>query len=52
MRLLEDVTVAGMKIPANTLFYGVATLGASRLDVVVSSLKVGGQYQPRIVRHL
>ena len=46
MRLLEDVTVAGMKIPANTLFYGVATLGASRLDVVVSSLKVGDNINP------
>lgn len=46
MRLLEDVTVAGMKIPANILFYGVATLGASRLDVVVSSLKVGDNINP------
>ena len=46
MRLLEDVTVAGMKIPVNTLFYGVATLGASRLDVVVSSLKVGDNINP------
>lgn len=46
MRLLEDVTVAGMRIPANTLFYGVATLGASRLDVVVSSLKVGDNINP------
>lgn len=46
MRLLEDVTVAGMKIPANTLFYGMATLGASRLDVVVSSLKVGDNINP------
>ena len=35
-----------MKIPANTLFYGVATLGASRLEVVVSSLKVGDNINP------
>ena len=35
-----------MKIPANTLFYGVATLGANRLDVVVSNLKVGDNLNP------
>ena len=40
MRLLQDITISGMKIPANTLFYGVATLGANRLDIVVSNLKV------------
>nr|WP_257220381.1 conjugative transposon protein TraM [Phocaeicola dorei] len=28
MRLLQDVTLSGMKIPANTLFYGVATFGS------------------------
>ena len=41
MRMLEDAVVCGMKIPANTLFYGVATLGANRLEVVVNNLKVG-----------
>ena len=46
MRLLQDVTLSGMKIPANTLFYGVATLGANRLDVVVSNLKVGDNLNP------
>lgn len=46
MRLLQDVTLSGMKIPANTLFYGVATLGANRLDVAVSNLKVGDNLNP------
>lgn len=46
MRMLEDAVVCGMKIPANTLFYGVATLGASRLEVVVNSLKVGNTISP------
>lgn len=46
MRLLQDVTISGMKIPANTLFYGVATLGANRLDVVVNNLKVGNNLNP------
>ncbi len=46
MRLLQDVTISGMKIPANTLFYGVATLGANRLDIVVSNLKVGDNLNP------
>lgn len=46
MRMLEDAIVCGMKIPANTLFYGVATLGASRLEVVVNNLKVGNTISP------
>ena len=46
MRLLQDITISGMKIPANTLFYGVATLGANRLDIVVSNLKVGNNLNP------
>ena len=46
MRMLEDVVVCGMKIPANTLFYGVATLGANRLEVVVNNLKVGNTISP------
>lgn len=46
MRMLEDAVVCGMKIPANTLFYGVATLGASRLEVVVNNLKVGNTISP------
>ena len=46
MRLLEDVQVSGMKIPANTLFYGTATLGASRLDIVINNLKVGNSINP------
>ena len=35
-----------MKIPANTLFYGTATLGASRLDIVINNLKVGNSINP------
>lgn len=46
MRMLEDAVVCGMKIPANTLFYGVATLGANRLEVVVNNLKVGITISP------
>lgn len=46
MRMLEDAIVCGMKIPANTLFYGVATLGANRLEVVVNNLKVGNTISP------
>lgn len=46
MRMLEDAVVCGMKIPANTLFYGVATLGANRLGVVVNNLKVGNTISP------
>lgn len=46
MRMLEDAVACGMKIPANTLFYGVATLGANRLEVVVNNLKVGNTISP------
>ena len=46
MRMLEDAVVCGMKMPANTLFYGVATLGANRLEVVVNNLKVGNTISP------
>ena len=46
MRMLEDAVVCGMKIPANTLFYGVATLGANRLEVVVNNLKEGNTISP------
>lgn len=46
MRMLEDAVVCGMKIPANTLFYGVATLGANRMEVVVNNLKVGNTISP------
>lgn len=46
MRMLEDAVVCGMKIPANTLFYGVATLGANRLEVAVNNLKVGNTISP------
>ena len=46
MRMLEDAVVCGMKIPANTLFYGVATLGANRLEVVVNNLRVGNTISP------
>lgn len=46
MRMLEDAVVCGMKIPANTLFYGVATLGANRLELVVNNLKVGNTISP------
>ena len=46
MRLLEDVTVSGMRIPANTLFYGIATLGANRLEIVVNNLLMSNSINP------
>ena len=46
MRMLEDAVVCDMKIPANTLFYGEATLGANRLEAVANNLKVGNTISP------
>ena len=38
MRLLEDVYVAGQRIPANTFVYGQCGLRGDRLSVVVSTI--------------
>ena len=38
MRLLEDVYVAGQRVPANTFVYGVAGLRGDRLSVTVSTI--------------
>ena len=43
MRLLEDVYVAGQRIPANTFVYGVGTLSGDRLRVVVSTINYRSQ---------
>ncbi|WP_018629620.1 conjugative transposon protein TraM [Niabella aurantiaca] len=38
MRLLEDVYIAGIKVPKNHFVYGKATLNGERLQVTVSSI--------------
>ena len=38
MRLLEDVYVAGERIPANTFVYGTTRLAGDRLAVAVSTI--------------
>lgn len=46
MRLLEPYSISGHTIPANTIFTGIASLGASRLKIVVENLKVGSFISP------
>ncbi|CAK7039739.1 MAG: hypothetical protein PEPC_01693 [Peptostreptococcus russellii] len=46
MRLLESYNIGGHTIPANTIFTGIASLGASRLKIVVENLKVGTFISP------
>lgn len=46
MRLLEPLLIAGTTIPANTLFYGQASVGASRLKIAVDNLKYGKYISP------
>ena len=41
MRLLEDMKIGDVVIPASTIFYGVAQLGADRMSVKVESMKYG-----------
>lgn len=46
LRLLEPVTVRGMKIPANTIIYGVGSFGAERVSICISSLQYEGRIFP------
>lgn len=46
LRLLEPVTVRGMKIPANTLIYGVGNFGAERVNIGINSLQYEGRIFP------
>lgn len=42
LRLLEPVRIDGIVVPRNTPLYGAATLGGSRLQVVMSSIEYEG----------
>lgn len=47
LRLLEPLQMGGgVKIPANTIVYGSATLGSSRLKVVVQNIRHGNYICP------
>lgn len=46
MRLLEPLWVSGVEIPANTIFYGNASVGSSRLKVTIENLKYGKYISP------
>lgn len=46
LRLLEPLHTGGVKIPANTIVYGTATLGSSRLKVVVQNIRYGNYICP------
>ena len=41
MRLNEQLQLEGTVIPANTIFYGVASIQAERLSIKISSIKFG-----------
>jgi conjugative transposon TraM protein len=41
MRLLEGININNTAIPANTLFYGVASTGNDRLQIRVDNIKYG-----------
>ncbi|MDR0603559.1 MAG: conjugative transposon protein TraM [Bacteroidales bacterium] len=40
MRLLDEVEIDGLIIPANELFYGVASISSDRLNIAVSNMRV------------
>ena len=46
MRLLEPVFTGGIEIPANTIFYGSAEIGTSRLRIKVSNIRYGSYMTP------
>ncbi len=46
LRLLEPVTVRGLRIPANTLIYGVGSFGAERVTIGITSLQYDGRIFP------
>ena len=46
MRLLEPLLVGGIEIPANTIFYGNASVGSSRLKISVENIRYGKYISP------
>lgn len=46
MRLLEPLWAGGVEIPANTIFYGNATVGSSRLKITVDNIRYGKYITP------
>lgn len=46
MRLLEPLLISGIEIPANTIFSGSASVGASRLKITVENFRYGTYMSP------
>lgn len=46
MRLLEPLWAGGVEIPANTIFYGNASVGSSRLKITVENIRYGKYISP------
>jgi conjugative transposon TraM protein len=46
MRLLENIHVGSIMIPANTIFYGAASITSDRLSVEVENIKYGDFMTP------
>ena len=46
LRLLEPITVRGVRIPANTLIYGTGNFGTERVGITLSSLQYEGRLFP------
>lgn len=46
MRLLEPLWVGGVEIPANTIFYGNASVGSTRLKITVGNIRYGKYISP------
>lgn len=46
LRLLEDCTISGQKVPMGSFVYGICTLGGERLKIEVSQLPVQGGFLP------
>lgn len=46
LRLLEPIVLDGHEIPRNTIFYGTAGAGGSRLRVTVENIRIGSYITP------
>lgn len=46
VRLLEAMTIEDEVIPVNTLCSGVAMMGGSRLNILITAFKIGADYIP------
>lgn len=52
LRLLEPVTVRGVRIPANTLVYGTGSFGTERVGIALTNLQYEGRIFPiKLVVH-